>query len=41
MSYKHLVLCIMDGYGIRSEKNGNAIKAANTFNIDKRNKSLR
>ena len=35
MSYKHLVLCIMDGYGIRSEKNGNAIKAANTFNIDK------
>ncbi len=35
MSYKHLVLCIMDGYGIRSENNGNAIKAANTFNIDK------
>lgn len=35
MSYKHLVLCIMDGYGIRDSSNGNAIKAANTFNIDK------
>ncbi len=35
MSYKHLVLCIMDGYGIRNEVNGNAIKAANTFNVDK------
>jgi len=34
MSYKHLVLCIMDGYGIREESRGNAIKAANTFNID-------
>ena len=22
MSYKHLVLCIMDGYGIRNESNG-------------------
>ena len=35
MSYKHLVLCIMDGYGIRDSSDGNAIKAANTFNIDK------
>ena len=35
MSYKHLVLCIMDGYGIRSESSGNAIKAANTFNVDR------
>ena len=35
MSYKHLVLCIMDGYGIREDSNGNAIKAANTFNVDK------
>ena len=35
MSYKHLVLCIMDGYGIREESNGNAIKSANTFHIDK------
>ena len=34
MSYKHLVLCIMDGYGIRDEVRGNAIRAANTFNID-------
>jgi 2,3-bisphosphoglycerate-independent phosphoglycerate mutase len=25
----------MDGYGIRDSSNGNAIKAANTFNIDK------
>ena len=34
MSYKHLVLCIMDGYGIREESYGNAIKAANKPNID-------
>ena len=34
MSYKHLVLCIMDGFGIREDSRGNAIKAANTFNID-------
>ena len=34
MSYKHLVLCIMDGYGIRNESYGNAIKNAKTPNID-------
>ena len=34
MSYKHVVLCIMDGYGIREEKRGNAIANANKPNID-------
>ena len=34
MSYKHVVLCIMDGYGIRKEKRGNAIANANKPNID-------
>ena len=34
MSYKHVVLCIMDGYGIREEKRGNAIANAKTPNID-------
>ncbi len=34
MSYKHAILCIMDGYGIREEEQGNAIKASNTPNID-------
>ena len=34
MSYKHAILCIMDGYGIREEEHGNAIKASNTPNID-------
>lgn len=34
MSYKHALLCIMDGYGIREEPYGNAIKSANKPNID-------
>ena len=34
MSYKHVVLCIMDGYGIREESNGNAINNAKKPNID-------
>ena len=34
MSYKHAILCIMDGYGIREEEHGNAIKASKTPNID-------
>ena len=34
MSYKHLVLCIMDGYGIRKEDYGNAINDAKKPNID-------
>ncbi len=32
---KPLVLIIMDGYGLRDEKKGNAIKQANTPNIDR------
>lgn len=32
---KPVVLCIMDGFGIREETNGNAIKAANTPNLTK------
>ena len=34
MSYKHAILCIMDGYGIREGTYGNAIKAAKKPNID-------
>ena len=29
-----VVLCIMDGFGIREEKYGNAIKSARTPNLD-------
>ena len=32
---KPVVLCIMDGFGIRDEENGNAIKAAKTPNLTK------
>lgn len=32
---KPVVLCIMDGFGIRNEKDGNAIEAANTPNLTK------
>ncbi len=32
---KPVVLCIMDGFGIRAETNGNAIKAAKAPNLDK------
>ena len=32
---KPVVLCIMDGFGIREDKNGNAIIAANTPNLSK------
>ena len=32
---KPVVLCIMDGFGIREETNGNAIKAAKTPNLTK------
>ena len=32
---KPVVLCIMDGFGIRAETEGNAIKAAKTPNLDK------
>ena len=32
---KPVVLCIMDGFGIREEAEGNAIKAANTPNLTK------
>ena len=31
---KNIVLCIMDGVGIREEKKGNAFKLANTPNFD-------
>lgn len=31
---KKLLLCIMDGVGIRKEKHGNAVKCANTPNLD-------
>ena len=34
MGYKHLLLCIMDGYGIRKESYGNAINNAKKPNID-------
>ena len=34
MGYKHVLLCIMDGFGIRDEAYGNAIKNAKTPNID-------
>lgn len=34
MGYKHALLCIMDGYGIRKEKYGNAIENAKKPNID-------
>ena len=34
MSRKPIVLCIMDGFGLRSEKHGNAILAANKPNLD-------
>ena len=34
MGYKHVLLCIMDGYGIRDEAYGNAIKNAKKPNID-------
>ena len=34
MSKKPIVLCIMDGFGLRSEKHGNAILAANKPNLD-------
>ena len=30
-----VLLCIMDGVGIRDEVHGNAVKAANTPNLDK------
>ena len=30
---KPVVLCIMDGFGIRESKEGNAILAANTPNL--------
>lgn len=33
--YKPVVLCIMDGFGITGTDKGNAIKAANTPNLDK------
>ena len=32
---KHLVLCIMDGVGIRTEEHGNAVTSAKTPNLDK------
>ena len=32
---KPLLLCIMDGFGINSAENGNAVKAAKTPNLDK------
>lgn len=32
---KKVILCIMDGVGIRNEAHGNAVKAANTKNLDK------
>lgn len=35
MSKKPVVLCIMDGFGIRPEEDGNAIKAAATPNLTK------
>ena len=31
---KKIILCIMDGVGIREEKYGNAVKSANTQNLD-------
>ena len=31
---KPLLLCIMDGFGINSAENGNAVKAAKTPNLD-------
>ncbi len=34
MENKRLILCIMDGFGIREETYGNAIKNANTPNLD-------
>lgn len=34
MGYKHVLLCIMDGYGIRKDTYGNAIKSAKKPNID-------
>ena len=34
MGYKHLLLCIMDGYGIRKDSYGNAINNAKKPNID-------
>ena len=34
MNYKHLVLCIMDGYGIRENTHGNAIAYAKKPNLD-------
>ena len=35
MSKKTTVLCILDGYGLRKEKENNAIAMANKPNIDK------
>ena len=34
MSKKPIVLCIMDGFGLRNEKHGNAIYAAKKPNLD-------
>ena len=34
MNNQKVVLAIMDGWGIRDEKEGNAIKEANTPNFD-------
>ena len=31
---KPLVLCIMDGFGLNPSEYGNAVKAANTPNLD-------
>ena len=33
---KKVILAILDGFGIKEEKQGNAIKNANTKAIDKR-----
>lgn len=32
---KPLVLCIMDGFGLNPSEYGNAVKAANTPNLDR------
>ena len=34
MKKRPIVLCIMDGYGISESINGNAVRLANTPNLD-------
>ena len=34
MNKKPIILCIMDGFGIREDKHGNCIAKANTPNLD-------